>query len=299
MPLVLILCVIYCSGYYPLISNSLSFDAKILEVKKIKLKHVDIMSIGSSVTLNNLDGRVIEDSLQRPYYNFGAWGLQVGDLNHLIKSYTTTYKPKYVLYPSNFADFEDSLNVTLPKDLYAGICLTPIYYLKNYTNYKDIIERKDQLDFYRKAYDNFIDLHFDNTGGILLNVSKKNADSIRVKFIYNLLNKFPDKYTPSAYKGLDSIALFLQQHKIKFVFIQYPFAGYFIKTKQKQIFIQSHFNTCKKIVESRGGIYLNMEQACQYPDSLFADPLHFNSKGASFITKKIVSKLKLTMNKNY
>jgi len=142
LPIIGLGAVLYFTGYLPLTSDSISFDAKVLELKKIRLKHADIIAIGSSTCLNNLNSNVISDSLSKSYYNFGAWQLQIEDLDYLVKSYVAIYKPKYVLLPSNFADFELKKDDFLPDNLNSTIDFLPIFYVENYANLRQIVERK-------------------------------------------------------------------------------------------------------------------------------------------------------------
>ena len=295
LPVILLYAVFYYRAYYPIISNSVSFDAKLLEIKRVKLKHADIIAIGSSISLNNINSKVITDSLRLSYYNFGAWGLQMGDLNHMIKSYVSCFRPRYILLASGFADFELDNNNSLPDNLWWALNLTPVYYITNYTNYDELKLRKITLYEYDHDFNDYTFLGFDKNGGTSLNISKQHLNGGRLKLIDNILTQFPDKYTPGAYKSLDSLAAFLQVNKIKLIFVQCPFSDSFIKTAQKKQLAISHFNSCKAIVEKRGGLYLNLEQTATYPDSLFADPLHLNEKGAIFFTKKLSGKLKSTI----
>lgn len=285
----------YQMGYYPLISTSISYDAKIFDIKQKHLVQLDIIALGSSITMNNLNSAVIKDSLNYSYYNFGAWGLQIGELNHLIGSYTEIYKPKYILLPSSFPDFVLDDNNTIPTDFSPGINWTPIYYITNYANYRDLISRKNTINYYSSTPDSYTYLGYDKYGGTSLNLTNSTRRKLipdRLKGINYLINNFPDKNTAIAYRSLDSLALFLQLHKIKLIFIQSPYEDHCLKTTQKEMAVALHFKTCKSIVEKRGGIYLNFEQPNDYPDSLFADPLHLNLQGATIFTKKVAGKLK-------
>ena len=286
----------YYSGYKPIISNSISFDAKIYAIKRKHIKQVDIMALGSSTTLNDLNSSIIKSNFKQSYYNFGAWGIEIRDLNHMIKSYVSNYNPKYVVLTSNFSDFVTKPNGTLPDNLFFSLNCAPIYYLKNYTNYNDIIIRKKALKFYQDNTNDFSALKFDNYGGVALNVNRQTVTADRLSDINHLLISFPNKNTVGDYTSLDSLAIFLKTKNVKFIYIQAPFAGDYIKTNEKRIAILSHFDRCKNIVERNNGIYLNFEKNSKLPDSLFADPLYLNTKGAILLTNDIAQKLKSIIN---
>ena len=278
----------YCK---PLLTNSVSFDAKVFEVDRLKLKHVDIMAVGSSVTLNDLNTKIIKDCLHKSYYNFSSWGLQIPDDYKLIVNNVDKYSPKYLIMTTTFADFILAENNTLAKKFDLNNTSSMTYYVKNYNNLESIISRWHDLKTYRKGNDEYTGLKFDDGGGIGLQISKQNQNIKRVYDAKAIMKMFPNKFTNPDYLILNKIAAFLQSKNIILVFVQAPYASSVIESKTMLNAINDHFDKCKAIVESHKGIYLNKEVITNIPDSLFADPLHLSKSGSIVFTKKIVANL--------
>ena len=83
MPVIVLYMAFFYAGYKPVLSNSISFDAKAYELNRIKLKQADIMVIGSSVALNGINTRLMKANFHQSYYNFSSWNLQVIIISYL------------------------------------------------------------------------------------------------------------------------------------------------------------------------------------------------------------------------
>ncbi|MEP6614837.1 MAG: D-alanyl-lipoteichoic acid biosynthesis protein DltD, partial [Mucilaginibacter sp.] len=103
---------------------------------------------------------------------------------------------------------------------------------------------------------------------------------------------FPTKYTQSNYAGLDSLAGWLKQKNIKFIFVQAPIKKSYANTSYYRQRINTHFDKCRSIIENQGGIYLNYYNTAIFTDSLFVDQYHLQNTGAIIFTKQVVADLK-------
>lgn len=248
-----------------------------LLLQKHPVKNVRLMSIGSSITLYELQSDIIIQNFNMPYYNFAAWGLQITDMKNMMDDFVKEYQPKYVIICSSPGDF-----VSLPNDTYFNYLHTSSYiknnfpeffYLKNYNSIHQIIHRK-YFDY---------PISFDNWGGASLNVKQNEV---------NVHDTFPTQYTQGNYNSLDTLSAMLQQENIKLIFIQAPIRRSNSNTALYQQTIASHFARCKSIVEKNGGAYLNYYSTTIFTDSLFVDQYHLRTTGAAVLTKEIVSDLK-------
>ncbi len=88
----------------PNISNNISFNDKLRFAAQ---KEADCISIGSSITLNNLDSETIINSIQPvSYLNLSSWGLMTKHTYYLLKIYSELYNPKVVIINTNIVDFQ-------------------------------------------------------------------------------------------------------------------------------------------------------------------------------------------------
>lgn len=295
IPVVAIFVLLDLCGFTPLYTNSISFDAKIKYVKAKNVGQIDLMAIGSSVTLNDLSSGVIKDSLGVSYFNFSSWGLQMKDVNALTTSYIPKYQPKYVLVISSITDFanedlSESINNYLNTDQYFKDHLEAYFYIKNFNSIEEIMTRKKGLVEDMSIDTNYYNsLHYDEGGAVLLNIPKERILPRR----WNDRLRFPTKYTPAQYAALDSLSAKLRSHDIKFIFVQAPIKAQYVDLPSAQKAVNDHITTCKGIVEKNGGTYLNFEGAKEFAnDSLFVDQFHLSARGAAVFTKELTHSLK-------
>lgn len=289
LPVLILYTLLFYSGYLPVLSDSISFDAKAYELKRVNLKHTEVIVVGSSVALNDLNTKIIKENIPLSYYNFGAWSLQVDDDYKMLKHYVAKYKPRYVLFPSTMHDFSSDPDPSLPYDIDLGDQALGYYYIKNFANLNEIIKRKSALALSRKDNNRYDCLLFDDGGGVELQLTKDNISQKRLKMD---IGEFPTKNTPDAYKSLTEMASFLKNNRVKLIFIQTPYNSYFVKTPQLKENVNAHFEKCRTIVENSGGAYLNYHDFFASADSgMFVDPSHLSGQGSKVLTRKIVKDL--------
>lgn len=295
VPIIALSIFFYFTGYGPLLTNSISFDAKLKYIKERNIKQTDILAIGSSMTLNNLSSTIIKDSLHMSYFNFASWGLQMKDIDQLAINYIPKYKPKYIIVVSSIMDFtNDELSASIQNYLNTSQNIKDnfeaYFYIKNFNSLAEIRGRKIELAKCASIDTNdYSSLHFDKWGGVLLRMSKKSFSLKR----WNDHSPFPTKFTTSHYQALMSLSSLLKDRHIKFIFVQSPIKLQYTNTLSSQQSIENHFVNCKKIVEKYGGIYLNFHGIKEFSnDSLFVDQYHLSSVGATIFTRKLTHSLK-------
>jgi hypothetical protein len=282
VPVFILFETLFRTGVYPIITNSSLFDRKMFEVQKQHLKKVELLSIGSSIGLYEVNSGVIVQNLKMSYYNFSSWGLTMADMNVMLKSFVKDYRPGTVLICSSLGDFMSAPNDSYLNYLNTSSCIRDYFpeyfYLKNYSSIHQIIYRK------YNAYP----LVFDAWGGASLTIDPQHIN--RDKWDEHFL--FPTEYTQNQYTALDSLSAFLREQKIRFIFAQAPIKASYANTVSAKQKIASHFDRCKSIVEGRGGVYLNYYDTTAFTDRLFFDQSHLQAEGSVILTKKMVADLK-------
>ena len=291
IPIIILYTVLYYFGYLPILSDSISFDAKAYELRKLKLKQVDIIVVGSSIALNDLNSKIIKENFTQSYFNFGVWNLQIGDDYPLLKHYIIKYKPRYIILPITMHDFTSVPDASLPYNIDLGDQPLGYYYIKNFANLFEIIKRKNALDLSTKDNNRYDCLVYDNYGGVELHLTKESISAIRLK---DFIGMFPNQNTPTAYKSLADIAVFLKKNKVKLISLQIPNSPSFVNTAQLQHNVDAHFLKCKAIVEDNGGVYLNYHDFFGAADTgMYVDPSHLSGAGSKVFTQKLVKDLKV------
>lgn len=284
------------TGYGPLFTNSIGFDAKIQYIEKNKIGQTDLLAIGSSITLNDLSSDVIRDSISNiSYFNFSCWGLQIRDVKPVLIHYLPRYRPKYIVICSSLNDFTNAGNTASIENYfntgdYFKQHFKEYFYIKNYNSLLDIFIRKQELKKHSHSNgDEYASLNFDQYGAVLLNLSPQNIQSDR----WNAVGGFPTAYTNEEYSELILLCKLLKERQIKLIFIQSPIRKAYINTPGTQQILNNHFNVCDTIVERYGGKYLNLHDTTVFSnDRMFVDQFHLSKYGATLFTQKAITGIK-------
>lgn len=261
------------------ITNSYSFNEKVKFLPRSK--EMKILSIGSSMNLNNLYSQgVIEYLGSDEYLNSSVWGLSIMDQETLAPIFEDMYHPKIVICVSNVMDFATPqieynandlslflINRDIPFYKWFSFCA---YYLKHTV--------KNFLNF--RSNQVYTSLVFDRWGGVPLAAKDFEIRKARWEepLRFNLINQ-------DAYCSLTKISKFYKAKGIRFIFIQSP-VRQGIKIAGYSGGISLHTRKIKKILESDGHIFKDFSNAV-YPDSLFVDSAHLNENGAKKLTREI------------
>jgi hypothetical protein len=273
--------VLFRLDYLPIITTSTMFDVKMMKFQQQHIKKVDVMAIGSSITLYELDSRMMTQACHRPYYNFGSWSLQMSNIYLLLQPLTRQYHPGYVVICSSIGDF-----VWPPAETYHNYADAPafmrnvmpeLFYFKDFSSIRRLI--------YRKQHE--YPLSLDAWGGATLKYDPRDDDHKQINF--------PTANTPAAYRSLDSIAGMLQSQHIKLIFIQAPIRKTGIDSVRYARY-RYHFNKCAAIVTQHGGSYINCFNPAIFTDSLFADTHHLKPEGAMVLSKMVIPQIKTIIN---
>ncbi|HXD77532.1 MAG TPA: hypothetical protein VN616_06970 [Puia sp.] len=275
---------LYRLSIYPVLTASQFFDYKVLEAGRHPPGKLSLMAVGSSVTLYDLDSRVIADSLQVPYYNFGSWGMQMTDIRAVLGGLVAAYHPCAVLICASPREF------MLPR--------TPSY--ADYAGTAAFIRERFPEYFYVR---NFNPVHtlwlrrfrsrrptMDAWGGASVEEMWKGV----VRHDKGEQLAFPTADTEAQYAALDSVCRYLREQHIRLVFAQAPMEARYTDSERGRRELAAFQARCGSIVGAAGGNYFNYYDTTVFPDSLFADLTHLTRAGGSILTRKIVADVKAT-----
>ncbi len=201
--------VLFRLGFSPIVTNSMLFDYKMLQTQKHPIGGVQVLSMGSSIALYQLKSEVIVQNINRSYYNFASWGLQITDMQAILSMLVKEYKPNYVIICATLGEFSGPSN-----DSYLNYTRTnrfiredfpEFFYFRNYHSIHQLYLRK-RNGFY---------LDFDPWGGASPPPLPKdsNRDKADERFA-----DFPTAFSAIQYRALDSLTASLREQKIKLIF---------------------------------------------------------------------------------
>ncbi len=287
--LILPLSIIILYGFPPpKLSTSISFNAKILYIKEKQFSDgIDIMAVGSSMSLNNIHSSTIQNYFGHKYVNISSWGQNMEEDFELIKIFTKYYNPKIILISSGYMDFNNNskaIKYNLVENYLFG---------NEMLAYKELNLRylwKESRSFSNKKKDiyNYTSLKYDDYGGI--NLKKNNFIIKKNRWVGNNVNEFNlDKLQ---YRYLDSISLLCETKGINLVFIQSPYrVGYYSRLDDKSLdILTNHEIKVDSVLKKSHQLFIKAENGI-WKDNLFLDYSHFNNEGAKKYTEYFIERI--------
>lgn len=265
-------------------TNSISLDTRLHEMRSIDASHFDVVGLGSSMTLYHLDGETFVENMDQDlsFYNFSAWGMSISDDERLMGYIVDKYSPKAIVMFSNIMDFTEGTSVINMDEVRAYLDNNPFNDLKLIIDYgfpNNMETKRLYKDRRFNPSELNEDLRYDEWGGVRLNV---HGDDV-IKARYD--STYEDNPNEVQYEALSNIATVCEDKGIGFYFVQMPYRRHFINDDSQEK-INKHFNRCREIVESYGGNYLEITDLDKYSDEYFADSVHMNQEGAIMLTEE-------------
>ncbi len=257
------------------VSNSISFNCKsaYLLKNKIKLNDANYVILGSSMSLNNIDGEYLEKITKDKIINLSSWGMKISDFKELLAYVNPKSK---IIINISFTDFGKS---SIEKYLNFPICGQNEYLNKifHFTNFKTQVKQIEQFvnDSLHKDY---TCLNFDKTGSVMLFQNNFNISSQR----------WDDSHIAPSKADMDNFITqlgLLKNHTV-YVFFSPERLKYKSKIKRR---ILSDLD--KNIKRNFNNVCFFNNYNQDYSDSKFVDCHHFNNIGARDYSKLIFNQL--------
>jgi len=295
----------------PQFVSSISFDEKTRFFREVKPKKSQILAVGSSITLNHLDPTSFQDKngKQISFTNFASFGLQIGELKHLIDfAVKVIGKPSIVIISSAPVDFQScsppaqadgkyvSLKTFNREDAVNYILSdTPaVYYHAKYRGLWRMINPSLLLEVQRQRTTNYANdsLKFESSGSVLLEVPKEKISSTRWqgKNWAQAISQLSTKH--ACYDSLQELANYIEQNHMRLVFVLSPIRqGYLNEFAPSGESIKYHNNRIAAILRKSNSILIDAHSNLQLSDEYFVDAFHLNKTGAQTLTKHISENL--------
>lgn len=263
------------SRYFRFLTNSVSYNckAKFIENNKDKLNRARYVIIGSSMSMNNINGPMLEDSLNTTVINLASWGMKPDD----FRDFPIWQQHKKILFNMHFTDFGASW--ILKKRGYPLSANTPVEagnILLDYPTYRDHVTMATAYCTDPVAHD-YNNLHFDRTGGVLFEKKGFLIDPKR----WGKNTELPDDGGTSdfiyALRNLsaqgDTVLVFFSPGRRTFYSAE---KSAFVDKLSKQL-----RQNCPHV------LFFNHYNEV-YDDSLFVDNCHFSHTGADLYTSLLL-----------
>ena len=268
----------------PNLSSSFSLNEK-LRFLRNKPKDAEIIALGSSMTLMNLNSEVVVQALgTKKYLNAGSWGASFTDTYRMLKVLAQTYPfMNTLIVSSNLIDFQHGVK-TADYEVIADY-LDPSksrldqYYLHN-LNMNYFINNYPYTRKVRTHPQDYLYLVFDRFGAV--NLEGKNFHITKDRWELAFLG---DQVKPEQYSYLDSISTYCRTKNIKLIFCQNSYRLNMKKSfdKKRLKLINDHAHKVSSILARDRHIFVDAGER-DWDDKLFVDAIHLNRKGTEEVT---------------
>lgn len=280
------------------ITNSFSYNEKALFLRN---KQADILTIGSSVSLNDIHSLSITNySKSNSYLNLSSWGLSVRDIFELLKTYSSIHKPNKLIIASSVFDFTNNDKVIDYKDL--RVYLTSSGYNSLFFKYFNLFYSLSEMSQKKEGKDE----SFHNTRTTLINDSfgavliRKDAMTIHrleenLAKDVGLMDIFVDNKVSKLYEYnfnyLDSISIYCRVNKIQLYFFQSAIRGKLYEGLKQNVInkLNTHIDRERMILLRNNHHFVDCTDRV-WNDSLFVDSYHLNAIGAPIFTTYCLGK---------
>jgi len=274
----------------PPVTGRVSFNEKLFDFHNNSLpESIDILAVGSSMTLNNLATSIVIKNRSVKFRNFSSWGLTISEISHLIRFLVERYNPKIII------------NVSGPMDFYLNRSSPDFFAVKEVQNFLDdnnliYLYLKYLNPHYLAKYSRFIrrwrttntiyeSLSFDTSGGVSLSIAKK--DVIKERWNAEIKDTEID---PMSYVELHDLASYLKKKKIKLIMVQSPIRGEVLDSNMSEV--SAHWMQLENISKKTSFSFFNLHSEHELKNQYFVDSTHLNVKGSELFTEQFLNEVR-------
>lgn len=275
----------------PAFSKSISFDEKAAWLHDNAPPQIDIMALGSSMTLNNFNSAVVFDNFpKRHYVNVSSWGLKFENIYKYFCLLDKSYDVSTLLVCCSIVDFrEDQIWQQVPN---AGLLQ---YYLDGGSEAfcqvtlfsgSYFVGNAQKMQYLRTRNDHYKSLRFDAGGGVPFAAQGFDIDPSRWegKFLRDVVVEKRN------YAALGELARYCRAKGITFVLSTTPCRPQALAYLPAGL-LSEHMRRLRSLAKSESFLLVEADEG-DLDDGMFVDWGHLNVKGAKRYTASVIGPLK-------
>lgn len=266
----------------PRITPNLSVNEKLAFAKSRFAQGVDVLALGSSMTLNNLNSAAVMQHFgQVRYLNAGGWGIGAAGLSMLGPVLVDRLDPRLVIVSTNLMDF------TAQPDMLAGSgkamdrSFTEPQWL-GYLRHWDIPYYLREMELNKVRFTdsgNYEYLRFDEHGGAPLDIPKYRINPAR----YGLLPPTSKDISEKRYADFGRFVQYLHRKGVRLAVFESAYRDG-VRTAASDSLDRAHVARLRAMLRPGEDVLVDAGQR-HWPDSLFVDSSHFGPAGSMAYTR--------------
>jgi hypothetical protein len=276
----------------PHLSSSVSFNEKARWLKEHLNGRCDVLVIGSSMALNNVDsGELAAIYPGQTIINAASWGMSIEESDAMLKAIIPLCEPKTIILPTNYPDFSAPWAKEIAWSRFVHY-LQENYFERFYSRGFDLLYLAKDLEYQsvpakdRRSYES---LAFDDTGTVELDCRGFKTDPLRWD-AYKSERLSPSGIRPAAVDAISSIADTAAKANSRLVVIATPMRPVAETSFYPEI-RAALWDSVRERVEKSHGTYIRIAGTDGFADRHFADAKHLNECGAKKLTQIVAQAL--------
>ena len=266
------------------LTGSASFDEKLEALRDRQHKPIDVLACGSSMTLQNLNSRVVMEHLPAgmAYYNAGAMGIHIASIRKLVELLEPRFHPKAIIMVTGPMDYYRNFQVTLDPDFSdAAPFIDGEPYALAVFKHFDLFYYTKSAQAKRHPQHG---LSYDAYGAMPLELGYPQVDLA-------YFNRAPSIETEdfTEYEELRKLADYLAAKKVVLFVVQSPLRQTSAPEIQQRL--QSHWQRINRALVPAGLELINLHTELSTTDYDFSDYAHLSPTGTQRFTQALMERI--------
>lgn len=274
----------------PPFTGSISFDEKAVWLSKRLQEPCDILAVGSSMTVNNLDSEVFAS---HHFLNASSWGMKIQQTDYFLEHLLAILSPKVVLVVTAPIDFERD---------YRGRAIYDADKLQRFFRTGDLF--RSHLDYLSAKYllesigpvhrdrygrGTYYSLDFDEGGSVPLDLMDEGFERLDDRWFKPIAQE--EAVDEANYEALTALATRCRERGILFALIQPPIREDILTEKDRLFLTEKHWPRLASLCAREEALFQNYHGELALTETDFADSTHLNRQGAGKLSRAIGSLL--------
>lgn len=273
----------------PQVTTNFALNGKLMLAREASASGTEVLSIGSSMTLNNLASEQVTAHFgTQRYLNLGAWGTGASELAMIGPALVERLRPATVVVATNLMDFAGE-HLLSPADSAAIVrfldsrCLPWDYFVAwNGPYYLRQIEA-NKVRLNDPANYEYFDL--DPFGGATLNVPPERIDRPR----YELPPPAAGHVREERYAAFERFARYLHDGQVRLIVLHCAYRDG-VRTPENDARMAHHVERLRRMLGPMGHTLVDANTE-HWPDTLYVDSSHLGPEGARLFSAFCMARL--------
>jgi hypothetical protein len=274
----------------PPFTGSISFDEKAVWLSKHLSEPCDILAIGSSMTVNNLDSSVFVD---HSFINASSWGMKIQQTDFFLETLLGYLSPKTVIVITAAIDFERDYR---GREIFDQKKLTRFFDDGNlfrthlqYISAMYLLESIGSVTRDRVGRQTYYSLDFDAGGSVPIDLDSEDFERLTDRWEKPVAQE--EAIDEANYIGLATMAKRCRERGIQFIFVQPPIREDILTEKDREFLTKRHWPRLSQICQDADASFHNFHGTLHLKEADFADSTHLNRQGAQKLSQEILKRV--------